>query len=430
MALVRPLRAIRYDTSVVADLGGCLAPPYDVISDSLRERLYSRDLRNVVRVDYGVGYEDDVDGVNDRYTRAAAHLASWQELGVLVRDPRPAIYVHEHTFTTLDGRSLTRRGLFARVRALPWAQSDVLPHEHTLRGPKEDRLRLMRATGMQTSGVFLLWDVAPGVEAALDEAMTGSPAAEAETEGEVGLERHRLAVVDGEAEVTALVEALAGARLYMADGHHRFETAAAYAAERRAADPGAGPDADHQWTLAYMCAAGDPAMELLPTHRLVRPATGVPGTVADLVGRLGGAYMTEPMPDLASAAARSAEIGGGRGVVAVAVAAADGAAVLVRPRPLSASPRERLDVTVVERDLLLDACGLDAERIGGGALAYARTVEAAAEAVASGAAALAIVVNPCSTQEMIDVSDAAEQMPQKSTYFYPKVPTGLVISPL
>src|SRR5450631_270109 len=135
-------------------LGGVPAPPYDVIDDVQREALYARDLRNLVRVDYGQDLPDDVPGSSDRYTRAAEHLEAWRSLGVLVREARDAYYVTEHQFIAPDGSRHARRGVIARVRAAPWTTSDLRPHEHTLRGPKEDRLALMRATDTQTSPVF------------------------------------------------------------------------------------------------------------------------------------------------------------------------------------------------------------------------------------------------------------------------------------
>ncbi|HET9052435.1 MAG TPA: DUF1015 domain-containing protein, partial [Candidatus Dormibacteraeota bacterium] len=297
--LVRPLRGLRYDPGRV-DLGACLAPPYDVIDDAARRELAARDAHNIVGVDAGTDEPGDEAGVRDRYTRAAERLDAWTAAGVLRRDDRPAVYVHDHAFRTEDGRPAVRRGVVLRVRALPWGESDVLPHEHTLRGPKEDRLRLMRATGMQTSAVFLLWDGAAGVEGLLRAATAGPPAASAQTPDVEG-EAHALWVVDDPAAVDAVADALGSARLYMADGHHRFETAAAYAAERRSAEPGAGPDADHAWTLAYVCAAGDPALQVLPTHRLVLPGAGVPDRLGDLLARLDGRYAIEPRASLADA---------------------------------------------------------------------------------------------------------------------------------
>lgn len=426
MALIRPLRAVRYDPSLV-DLAACLAPPYDVISDEERERLYARDLRNIVRIDYGLDHADDVPGSCDRYTRAQEQLDSWISLGVLRRDPRPAIYVLEHEFAA-DGRRDCRRGIFALARALPWERSDVLPHERTLRGPREDRLRLMRATRTQTSAVFCLYDRAPGLAGVLEASRERPPAAEVRFPGETGEEGLRLSIIDEPGDLAAATEALAAARLYIADGHHRFETAAAYAAERRAAEPGAGEDADFAWTLLHLSAADDPAVRVLATHRLVRPGLGVPATLAELVPRLDPGFEIIAQPSLVAALAAAETVAGDRH--AVAVGAADGAALLVAARPAGAAPRDRLDVSAVQERILVHACGLDRERISAGALGYTRHAEEAAEAVGSGRAALAVCLRPCSTREMIDVSDAGEQMPQKSTYFIPKVPTGLVLSPL
>ncbi len=418
---------MRFDPGQV-ELGGALAPPYDVISPEQRERLLARDPRNIVRIDYGRDEPGDRPGAEDRYTRAAGHLAAWLELGILRRDPRAAVYVADHEFVAEDGSRRTRRGLYLRTPALPWDEAAVLPHERTLRGPKEDRLALMRSTRMQTSAVFALWDTAPGIDEAMAAATARDPDAAATTEGEAGPEHHRLWVVDDPARMGAVLEALGSSRLYIADGHHRFETAATYAAERRAAEPGAAPGADFGMTLLHLCAAGDPSIEVLPTHRLVRPAAGVPDRVADLLARLDGAFEAEPAASLAEAvdAARRHR----DGEHALAVAGLDGAFLLLAPRRAGASPRAALDVSVLQELILERACGLSADAVAGGALAYTRSVDDAEESVAAGTAALAVCLNGCTTGEIIAVSDARETMPQKSTYFYPKVPTGLVLSPL
>jgi uncharacterized protein (DUF1015 family) len=405
-----------------------LAPPYDVISASERAALYARDLRNVVRIDAGRDLPGDRPGIEDRHTRAAGHLQAWLRLGILVRDPRPAVYVADHEFVADGGTHRTRRGLYLRTPARRWDEAAVLPHERTLRGPKEDRLALMRSTRMQTSAVFALWDRAPGIDEALAAATGRPPDAVGTAEGEVDRETHRLWVVDDPRLMGPVIGALAAARLYIADGHHRFETAAAYAAERHAGDPGAPPDADFAMCLLHLCAAGDPAIEVLPTHRLVRPRPGVPETSAELARRLEGRLVAEPAASLAEAAAearclRVAEH-------AFAVATPDGPLLLRAPRRGGGSPRAALDVSVLEETVLERACGLDAEAIAQGALDYTRSLEEAQAGVASGAAALAICLNGCTTAEIIAVSDARETMPQKSTYFYPKVPTGLVLSPL
>jgi uncharacterized protein (DUF1015 family) len=424
MADLVPLRAIRFDPTVVR-LGGVLAPPYDVISPAQQEALYGRDLRNIVRVDYGQGHPDDVPGVQDRYTRAAAHLEAWLQLGVLVHDESPAFYVSEQRFIMPDGSAQARRGLFARVRAVPWEQSELRPHERTLRGPKEDRLALMRATRTQTSAVFAVWRGAPRLAAVLEEVSAGPAVAGGRTNGEFGSEKHLLWVVDDPAKVAAIREAAGGAQLYVADGHHRYETAAAYAAERAAA--GDAASADSQFALVYLCDAADPGISLLPTHRLLQSQPDAAYSLDDLWMRLDDGWDLEAAADLASAVAAAAAMRESRH--AMAVRSHEGSAILSRPRRTTASPRQALDVVVLQEEVLAPA-GADAEAIREGALRYTRSVDEVEAAVTSREALLGFCLNAATTAEMIAVADAGEVMPQKSTYFYPKVPTGLVLSPL
>src|SRR5579884_2581 len=428
MARLQPLRGVRYDPSVV-DLGCVLAPPYDVISETQQQELYSRDLRNIVRIDYGADLPGDVADRDDRYTRARGHLDSWLTLGVLRRDEAPALYVTDHEFLGSDGRRHVRRGILGRVPARRWEDSEVLPHERTLRGPKQDRLSLMHATRMQTSAVWVMWDRAPGVAEALAAATGRAPDMEGETAGELGAEQLRLWVVDGARHLAQIGEAMAPATLYIADGHHRFETAAAYAEERRAAEPDAPEDADFAMTLVYASAADDPVLDIWPTHRLVKPVEGLPRSVADLAARLGAdGFVVGRRADLATATDDAHQAR--RTHHAFGVLAPDGAALLTAPRERTASPRESLDVTVLAERVLGRGLGITADAIAGGALVYTRDVAEAERAVRSGDATLAFTTNASTTAEIIAVSDAREVMPQKSTYFYPKVPTGLVLSPL
>lgn len=427
MARLRPLRAVRYNTEHV-DFGSVLAPPYDVISPQQQDDLYSRDMRNIVRIDFGAELPGDVAGSDDRYTRARGHLESWLKLGILVREEQPALYVTDHEFVGEDGRRRVRRGIFGRVPARPWEESEVLPHERTLRGPKEDRMALMRATGMQTSAVWVLWDHAPGIAEALAAATGRAPDATGETPGELDVERIRMWAVTDPRHLAAIGAALEPSKLYIADGHHRFETAAAYAAERRAAEPDAPEDADFAMTLVYACAADDPVVEVWPTHRLV--VGEAPRSLPELGERLTREWDLQPQPqsslDAATAEARRRR----EGEHAFGVLAADGAAVLHKPRVEGNSPAASLDVSVLADAILRDALGITREAVSAGALTYTRDIAEAEAMVREGRAALAFTLNPTSTAEIIAVSDAGEVMPQKSTYFYPKVPTGLLLSPL
>jgi len=425
VARISPFRGIRFNPALVR-LGGVLSPPYDVIDSAHRDALYGRDLRNIVRVDYGISHADDVPGTRDPYTRAAAFLTSWLDLGILVREAEPTIYVAAHEFTHPDGGLRTRRGILAIVPALPWERSDLRPHERTLREPKEDRLALLRTTRVQTSPVFALWSVVSGMDDLLADVTSGPALLGGRTDGELGSEKHLLWKAERE-RAAAFVEALTPATLYIADGHHRYETAVAYAAERDASEPDASADASFRWCLVYLSAADDPALTILPTHRLVLPAHGVAYSLDDLWARLDDVWDEEPAGSFAEALARSAELRPDHH--AFATVAADGVAVLRRPRRAGPSPREALDAVVLENEVLAPA-GVPREAIGLGALAYTRDPDELTRAVAQGDAVLGFGMQPVISAEVIAVADSGETMPQKSTYFYPKVPTGLVLHPV
>ena len=423
MATVEPFLGTRYNPEHVK-LGGVLAPPYDVITDARREELYGRDLRNIVRIDYGISYPEDVEGVDDRYTRAASFLTSWRDLGVLVRDDPASFYVVDHHFQHPDGTQRRRRGLLATVGATPWESSDLRPHERTMRGPKADRLALMRATRAQTSPVFAVWTNAGGIAETLEGLATREALLGGRIDGEIASEKLLLWRVAEAQQVVAIAGALRDAGLYVADGHHRYETAAAYAAERRVAEPDAPPDAPFERALVYLSAADDPGITILPTHRLVRPGPGIAFSLDDLWARLDDVYETLPAADGRAAIAAASAMRDTHH--AFAVVAPDGAAVLRRPRRAGGSPRDRLDVAVLETEVL-EPAGVTGDMISGGALTYTRDPDGLDAAVRSGAAILAFGVSPVSAGDVIAVADAGETMPQKSTYFYPKVPTGLVL---
>ena len=406
-------------------LGGVLAPPYDVVDDAQRDVLYGRDLRNIVRVDFGVEYADDEPGRGDRYTRAAHFLTSWLELGVLVRESAPAMYVHDHEFQLPDGVLRHRRGILAIVPAEPWERGELLPHERTLRGPKADRLALLRTLRVQTSPVFAVWSGAT-LEPLLEGLNERRPLLGGRTDGEFGSEKHLLWPATAD-EAEAFSAALAPATLYVADGHHRYETAVAYHHERDATEPGASSEAPFRWCLVYLSDATDPALTILPTHRLVRPKHGAAYSLDDLWARLDDAWDLEPAGDVETALARATAMRAGRH--AYAATAEDGVAVLHRRRLPNASPRAGLDVTVLETEVLAPA-GISSEDIRGGALAYTRNTGELAAAVGRGDAVLGFGVQAASMAEVMAVADAGEVMPQKSTYFYPKVPTGLALHPV
>jgi uncharacterized protein (DUF1015 family) len=385
-----PIRGFRYDTSVAGSLADLICPPYDVIDDASRERLYARSPHNFVRIEF------PKDGPDDKYARAAKDLGEWIRRRVLRRDDRGSFYLHEHEFETA-GRRLVRRGIFGALRLYPQSEGVVLPHELTFPKAKADRLELLRATRVNTSPVFGMFADDDGLMRSLGEA-----AREAAGEATIGAERHRLERIDETQAVTRIATALRDKRVYIADGHHRYETALNYLAER--SDVGA--KAPEHYTLAFLCALDDPGLRIFATHRIVRGADAA----------------------LESAISRSFEASeidrGALGDIQPGIVVAHGgrfrALELRASADVSALPDawRTLPVAIAEEFLVKPA------REGGAEIAYEHDTE---RAIAAGTAILLRAVDPPTLRR---VADAGDRMPQKTTYFYPKVPAGLVVRSL
>src|SRR3954452_23469048 len=251
MADVPPIRALHYDRARTGDPADVVAPPYDVIDPEQRAALAARSPHNVVAIDLPQG--------EDPYAAAARTFAAWREQGVLVRDDQPAFWVLAQDYTGPDGRPYTRRGFFARIRVEDYGPGRIRPHERTHPGPKEDRLRLTRATRANLSPIFVLYDDPAGAAwSALEAALTGEPFADVtDTDGT----RHRLWRVGDPAALEAVTAALAPSELLIADGHHRYETARVYAEE-------IGGEGAHRYVLTCLVALQDPGLTVFPTHRL------------------------------------------------------------------------------------------------------------------------------------------------------------------
>ncbi|HEY8446923.1 MAG TPA: DUF1015 domain-containing protein [Thermomicrobiales bacterium] len=425
MAEVRAFRGVRYGERVAAALGQLLAPPYDVSSPHLIADLRDRHPYNMVHLEHVAP-----DPGEDPHAIAAAQYRAWRAAGILARDYRPALYGYEHEFTA-DGRRITRRGLFAAVRLAPWRERIVLPHEATFPGPVRERHRRLRSVRANISPVYLLYeDPAGEIAAALDAGNAATLVAEgSDPEGET----HRLTAI-ADAEVIGRVgEAFRSRRLYVADGHHRYEAAVAYRDEYRAVsrdesppDPD-GPGAS-DYLLALLVEASDPGVRVLPTHRLVRglPAFDPPA----IRERLASWLSLEPAERTSLP---------GKNDLAVLLFAGEAGAWRVRrrrdERHLALLPPERseawrrLAVAVIERVVLEEALGIGAAVLPEH-VTYAHEADVAREAVTSGDAQIAILLDATPVSDIIAVAEAGETMPAKSTYFWPKVPAGLVLRDL
>ena len=431
---IRPFRALRFDPEQVGEPGKVVAPPYDVIGEALHRDLLARHPRNSVRLDLPLG--EPGEDPDERYRRAARTLTAWRSDGTLRKDPRPAVYVYEQAYR-VPGTDLerTQRGFFARLRIEPFGPgSSVLPHERTLSGPKEDRYRLLRATGINTSPVVGLYEDASGGAAGTLAGIAAGPVA-ADVTDDDGV-RHRLWVVPDEGEGSPagrLLAAAAAGPVFIADGHHRYETAVRYRDERRSGSGETDPAFD--FLLMLFLDAAD-QLTVLPTHRVVR-GLGDDG-VSALVARLPELFTVRAMAvaDLVERFGRAGELAGGEGRFGL-VTRTGGCLLEARRDAFGALPASGgAAVRALDVSLLGQAfdhlAGIDAAAVAaGGRIVYTKSAaEAAAlvEGAADGADA-AFLLEPTPVASILAVARDGDVMPQKSTYFYPKALTGLVLNP-
>ena len=420
MADVQPLRALHYDPAKVGSLQAVTAPPYDVIDPRQRAELQRRSPYNVVAIDMPEPATAD----GDPYANAADLLARWQADGALVRDTQPAIWALVQEYEAPDGTARKRHGLFARVRVEDYGPGRIRPHERTHAGPREDRLRLTRATKANLSPIFSLYSDPPGtVWSAVAAATEQPPFGELlDDEGTT----HRLWRVGDPDAIAAVQAALEDSELLIADGHHRYETSRVYADE-------VGGEGDHRYVLMCLVALEDPGLTVFPTHRLIRDTTSQ--TQEALAGALRESFDIAPIEH---AQLRPPDGDGPltMGYIdahfrrafrlrlkdqAIADAALDGEPEAYR----------RLDTAVLEALVLKGPLGLtddDIDHMRG--LGYARSDEEALELVLSGAYDAAFFLRPTPVSQVQQVAATGINMPPKTTYFFPKIPTGLLVNPL
>jgi uncharacterized protein (DUF1015 family) len=411
MADLQPLRTLRYEPAEVGSLADVIAPPYDVIDDALRAKLASRSPYNVVHVDLPQSYDE-----------AAATMADWRSRGVLVQEDEPAVWVLRQDYTEPGGASRSRTGIFARVRVDEYGPGRIRPHERTHPGPKEDRLRLTRATRTNLSPIFSLFPDADGIaERAIVQIAGGDPF--------TAVDGNTLWRSSDEDLIAELQMALADAELLIADGHHRYETARVYADE-------VGGEGEHRYVLMLLCALSDPGLLVFPTHRLL---TGLKDDRDKQIAIRDVLRADFEIEELADTSQLEPPADDGR----VAFGYMD--SFFKRPfrvtlkdqsvadRVLAGLPESyrRLDTAVLEALVLRGALGMSEDDISHlRGLHYSNDLDDAIEAVESGRADAGFFMRPTPVEQVREVAATGESMPPKSTYFYPKVPTGLVFNPL
>jgi uncharacterized protein (DUF1015 family) len=428
MADVRPIHATHYDLDVVGPLERVVSPPYDVIDAAMRAELLGRSPYNAVAIDlpkpYGETGPADVEG--DPYQRAAELMDAWRGAGALVSDTEPTVWAMTQDYTGPDGAARTRHAILARVRVEDFDAGQVLPHERTLPGPKKDRLDLTRATRHNLSPIFSLStrDPWPLVEAAIDP---GSPWGEAADETGTVTKVWRVEDPEVHAQVTEL---LSGAQLLIADGHHRYETAIAYRDE-------IGGDGDHNFTLMALTGLDDPGLTVFPTHRL-------------LSGFAGDAERQRTLGEGIRNLFEVTEVSEGEldplGVEGVGVFGLYDSfhrqgfrlrlkddAVAALDQQLAGKPEayRRLDAAILETLVLRGIAGLSEDDIlAKRGIGYAKSIEDSLALIGAGTYDVAFIMRPIPVEQVKAICESEENMPPKSTYFFPKVLTGLVFNPV
>jgi uncharacterized protein (DUF1015 family) len=431
MADIRAFRAFRYDMGRVGSLSDVVAPPYDVVDSHLQQRLYDASPYNAIRLELTKDEPGDTEAEN-RYARAARTLRDWVAEGVLRQDTARALYVYEQEFEA-EGKTYTRRGFFARVRLEPFGTGRVFPHEQTMSGPKEDRLKLYRATGFNLSPVFSFYPDPDGEVFGQLEPFTlkGPPLVAKDHNGVI----NRLWVVTDSHALSAVTGLMGPKPVFIADGHHRYETGLKYLDERRAAGEVPDDEAPANFCLMMLVGMSDPGLIILPTHRLV---SGLPPvTAAQVHAAIKDHFdVVERFGKDAAACWEHIEIDGSQSLLGFGTVA-DGEwfaarlrdpAVMAGLAPDHSADWQGLGVSILHK-LVLDR--LVKEKFGGTpSLKFVHTLREVTDAVAAKACQLAALVPPATMGHVERIAGHREKMPPKSTYFYPKLLTGMVFNSL
>ncbi len=418
MTLARPFCGLRYDATRV-DLSKVIVPPYDVIAADERASYFDREPHNAIRFELTRDIADEADS---NYGWIRETMDAWRESGVLIEDDEPSYYVMRQTYKGPSGEMLSRIGFFAELGLEEYENRVVRPHERTLAGPKADRLKLLRAAEANLSSVFLLYEdredeLGPILENALETGVIGRATDAA------GVEYVLARLIDP--EQTEIVRAFMASRpTVIADGHHRYETALEYRRQQVSAH---GSDASAPWqsTIAYFANAYSAGSLLLPIHRVIRSAaapseeawrekltgwqvTRLPAATPDSIDTALAQHLA-PLSAHPAFVAESSERYGG--------------SLLLIQRDEALAPR--LMVRILEEEILQVVFGLDSEAIRGGDVSFPKSAPRAAREVLDGEGSVALYLNPMSPDDVFRTTGHGEVMPQKSTFFYPKIPTGM-----
>jgi len=440
VADVQPFCGLHYNLGQIGDLSSVICPPYDVISAEEQRRYHDRSPYNVIRLEFGLEWPND-SSENNKYTRAAMTLDGWLRHSILIREKRPAFYLVEHHFRH-QNTIRSRFSLMARVRLEDLSTGHIRPHEMTMRGPAIDRLRLLQACRANLSPIMGIFrHKGEEIRSLYGEVAKNSPGLSATDDRGVTF---NVWAITEESKLARLSDFFTDKTIYIADGHHRYETALAYHRHVRSTrSPYTGREA-FNFVMMALTDSADPNLIVFPTHRLVRGLKRE--RIAKLEQELSAYFhVAQLLPPLATAVEtleswlcvlsekgehrRTFGLYGLHARHLCLVEAREEQALGAMPEDWP-DPVKHLDVSILHWLVLRRILGIDSREREESCLQYTRDGLEALSGVDSGAWQLAFLLNPAPVSSVLAVSDARARMPQKSTYFYPKTPTGLVINPL
>ncbi len=427
MAEIHPFRGVHYNQGKVRDLAEVICPPYDVITPQMQQELYQRNEYNFVRLEHNRELPQDTT-TDNKYTRSAAVLERWLAQKVLVADKTPSLYLHDHHFHH-NGQEYRRRGIIAGVRLQEWADNVVRPHEGTLVEHTSDRLSLLWVCQANTSPILALFEDKGQLSPLLSQKEKASPLLKS---SEIDGERHDLWAVNDSEAINQICASLSDQPLYIADGHHRYESALSYQRERRASSSSVSGDEAFNFVMMELVDFADPGLVILPAHRLVRGMSRA--ALSELAARLRSFFEVEEIPVGKGDTWKQVDgllSGGDSGEVKLALLGlVEGHLLRLKLRDSSAADQmmphfhselyKRLDVDIVDSVIPRD--------LGGGeVITYSYDGQDAVNRVRQQEYQLAFLLSPVRAEAVKAIADAGDKMSRKATYFYPKVPAGLVL---
>ena len=425
MPKIRPFNAVRYDKTRIKDLSKVVAPPYDVISPREQDALYKRDIHNIVRIILGKIRKTDSRNDN-RYTRAAASLKKWLASGVLVRDKRPSIYIYAQKYK-YNGKTINRIGFISLIELDLGKETRILPHENTLAAPKTDRLNLTRATGANLSPIFVLYEDRSGKVASILHNFISAnvPAIDVDSEGV----NHKIWILEDPDDIKIMEDVLASTNVFIADGHHRYEVARMYARELQKMKAPADKLAKLEYTIAYFVESDEKMLTVFPAHRAIKDTAGL--SDRDILDKLRGYFRIEKLSGLKKMMSRLDALKedhafgmytGGKDFYILTLKDIKSSDSAIKGKP---KEWKRLDVSILHQFIIKNVLGISDDDNN---VEFFKSPEEAAGLVRRGDFNVVIFLNPTKARQVREIARIGERMPRKSTYFYPKPLSGLVIN--